>query len=85
MNSQNNEKPKYTVKVNGTKHDVHDHHVTFQQIVDFADDLPRGANITYSVTYQFADQKPDAGVLAEAGRVKIQDGTKFDVTATDKS
>lgn len=85
MNSQNEQKAKYTIKVNGTKHEVHDHHVDFAQVVALADDLPKGENITYSITYQNADQKPESGVLAEGGKVKVQDGTKFDVTATDKS
>ena len=84
-NNQDEKTPKYTIKVNGTKYDVHDHHLTFQQVVALASDLPRGENITYSITYQFADQKPESGVLAEGGKVKVQEGTKFDVTASDKS
>lgn len=85
MSNQNEQKPKYTIKVNGTQYEVHDHHIDFNQVVALAPDLPRGQNITYSITYQNADQKPESGVLAEGGKVKVKDGTKFDVTATDKS
>ena len=75
----------YKIVVNGHEKTVHDHNLTFTQIVALADGLPSGPNVTYTVAFRKANQSKKEGTLGEGESVKIKDGTVFDVTATDKS
>lgn len=74
-----------TIIVNGRQKVVMSDELTFAEIVALADNLPKGENIIYTVTYRKAEGKKEEGTLVEGGTVKIKNGTIFNVTATDKS
>lgn len=77
----------FEVIVNGEKKTVRGRKVTFEEAVELA--FPRhspGPNVSYTVTYRMAaDRKHPEGSLVEGGSVRIKDGTRFHVKATDKS
>ena len=85
--TQTHEKKDVTIKVNGTDEIVPKGDVTFDQIVAFgiALGLPTGPNILYTITYRKAEGKKPEGTLVQGGSAKVQEGTIFNVTATDKS
>ena len=66
-----------------------DGEISYQQVLALASDTPGwlrpGPNIEYTVSYRNALSRPDSGDLLEGQTVKIQDGTVFNATATDKS
>ena len=65
-----------------------DGEITFDQVVGVARDecgLPSGPFIEYEVYYDNAIARPENGRLSSGQSVKIQDGTVFNVTYTDKS
>ena len=65
-----------------------DGEITFDQVVGVARDeggLPSGPYIEYEVYYDNAISRPPDGRLYPGRGVKIQDGTIFNVTYTDKS
>ena len=65
-----------------------DGEITFEQVVELASSeggLPSGPNIEYEVYYDNAIARPPNGRLHPGRSVKIQDGTSFNVTYTDKS
>lgn len=58
----------------------------FDEVVRLAfDNPPLGECATLTVTYDHAEGSRSAGSLLEGKHVRIQDGTVFNVTATDKS
>ncbi|MEU1390029.1 MULTISPECIES: multiubiquitin domain-containing protein [unclassified Nonomuraea] len=76
----------YHIIVNGEPKAVHDRKLSFQEIVALAGDaVPSGPHVAVTVTFRNADQHPSQGLLVPGESVKIQDGTVFVVTATDKS
>ena len=65
-----------------------DGEISFDQVVQVARDefgLPSGPYIEYEVFYDKAIARPENGRLYAGQSVKIQDGTIFNVTYTDKS
>jgi len=65
-----------------------DGEISFDQVVDIARSdggLPSGEFIEYEVYYDNAIARPQNGRLYERENVKIQNGTSFNVTYTDKS
>ena len=64
-----------------------DGEIEYKQVVEFAvaQGLPQGQFIEYQVFYEKAIARPENGRLLEGKTVKIQDGTVFNVTYTDKS
>lgn len=65
-----------------------DGEITFDQVVEIAradGGLPSGEYIEYEIYYDNAIARPQNGRLFEGKSVKIQDGTSFNVTYTDKS
>ena len=66
-----------------------DGEINFGQVITLASDTPGwlspGPNIVYTVSYRNAISRPPDGDLLEGRGVKIQDGTIFNATATDKS
>jgi hypothetical protein len=76
----------YTIIVNTRQKVVRKQELSYEEVVKLAfENPPTGPNVIISVSYTGAvGPKPD-GTLAKGGRVKIQDGTVFNVTATDKS
>ena len=72
--------------VDGTPHVVPNDEVTFDSVVNLAyPDGGRGDLITYTVTYYNGAGRPPEGALTEGERVKVKDGTVFNVTRTDRS
>ena len=66
-----------------------DGEINFDQVIELASDTPGwlspGPNIVYTVSYRNAAGRPPDDDLLEGRSVKIQDGTIFNATATDKS
>ncbi len=74
------------IVVNGRRKMVTNRVVTYEQVVAIAfPDGPAGENVTYSVVYSKAVAPKSEGTLAEGGQVTVKDGTRFNVTPTDKS
>jgi molecular chaperone DnaK (HSP70) len=72
--------------VNGRRKVARKQELGFDEVVKLAfDDPPVGQWITFTVTYDHAASARTAGSLLEGKQVRIQDGTVFNVTATDKS
>ena len=60
--------------------------LSFDQVVRIAfDPPPSGPNIIITVTYRNGAGRPLEGRLKAGESVKVQDGTIFNVTPTDKS
>jgi hypothetical protein len=79
------EKEDLTIVVNGQKKNVRQDELSFSDVVALAfNPVPSGPNVMITVTYRDAlgDKK---GSLTDGQSVKIQNGTVFNVTATDKS
>ena len=75
-------------KVVRTEDLTKDAEISFDQVVGLASEgggLPSGAYIEYEVFYENALGRPQEGRLYSDKGVKIQDGTVFNVTYTDKS
>ena len=63
-----------------------DGELSFDQVVRIAfDPPPSGPNIVITVTYRNGAGRPPEGRLLAGQSVKVQDGTIFNVTPTDKS
>ena len=63
-----------------------DGELSFDQVVRIAfDPPPSGPNIVITVTYRNGAGRPPEGRLSADQSVKVQDGTIFNVTPTDKS
>ena len=76
----------FRIIIDGTPHVVQTDEMSFDQVVDLAyPDGGRGPLITYTVTYYDGGGRPDEGALAEGEKVKVKDGTAFNVTRTDRS
>lgn len=74
------------IVVNGRRKTVVSRGVSYEQVVAIAfPDGPIGENVTYSVVYSKAVAPKTEGTLAQGGQVTVKDGTRFNVTSTDKS
>jgi len=83
---EGHDKKKFTIIVNGRPKDVEVEELSFEDVVKLAfPNPPTGGNIVFTVTFRGADEDPSQGTLIPGEKVEIKDGTKFDVTATDKS
>jgi hypothetical protein len=59
--------------------------VSFEEVVALAyPDTPPGGNVGYSVLYESGHGGAD-GTLVAGESVKVKEGMRFDVTATDRS
>lgn len=76
----------YEIVVNGTRADVHEARVSYEEVVKIAFPVPE-PNLTYSVTYHNADgPHGGTGMLVPDESVKVKrEGTSFDVVATIRS
>lgn len=82
MNAQAEQK-KHEVIVNGRPKKVEQDELSYDQVVALAfDPVPSGPNVVITVSWRHGN---DGGTLVEGQSVPVQDGMKFDVTATDKS
>ena len=86
------DKDTITIIVNGREKTVPsselspDGELSFHQVVRIAfDPPPSGPNIVITVTYRNGAGRPPEGRLLAGQSVKVQDGTIFNVTPTDKS
>ena len=82
------DKDKVAIIVNGRERVVvsPDGEVSFDEVVRLAfDPPPSGPNIVFTVSYRNGAGRPPDGRLVEGQRVKIQDGTVFNASFTDKS
>lgn len=76
----------YDIVINGKHFTVENDSVTFDDVVDRAyPDGGRGPLISYTVLYFNAAERVTEGGLDEGDDVKIQNGTVFNVTRTDRS
>ena len=74
-----------TVFVNTRPYPVASKELSFEQVVALAfPSAPYGPNTAYTVRYQKGEHGK-SGTLVEGQSVKVKDGMRFDVTATDKS
>lgn len=59
--------------------------ISFEEVVAIAyPTAPAGTNVAYSVMFERADGSHD-GTLVPGQTVKVREGMRFDVTATDRS
>ena len=72
--------------VNGRPRVVSTGELTFDDILKLAFATPpTGANVIFTVTYSRSNGTRSSGSLVAGQHVKVQNGTVFNVTATDKS
>ena len=75
----------FKIFVNSRKKDVHHDVLTYDEVVKLAFENPQtGPDAIYSIVYRDA-VNPTSGILAPGGTVKIKNGTRFDVTPTNRS
>lgn len=83
---EHKEHKKYRIIVNGEEKIETKEVLTFVEVLDLAFPPPRTIpNDEYSITFKDAKSKPHHGQLHPRGKVEIKDGTRFDVTPTNKS
>ncbi|WP_437851527.1 multiubiquitin domain-containing protein [Sorangium sp. So ce363] len=75
----------FNIIVNGRSRVVTGKELTFGQVVALDPDLPKGANVIYTVTYKRGQGNKPEGTLTDGESVKLKEGMIFNVTATDKS
>jgi hypothetical protein len=75
----------FTIFVNTKEKEVTERELSFARVVELAQPLPSGPNYEYTVDYRRAVGKKEKGELMPGESVEIKDGTRFDVTPTDKS
>ena len=76
----------FDIIVNGRQRTVSSDQVSFDEVVKLAyDPVPAGPNIIIHVLYSNSAGRPREGKLFPGGSVKVQDGTVFNVSTTDKS
>jgi hypothetical protein len=72
--------------VNARPRTVRGDEVFFEEVVELAFAGPHtDPNVVYSMTYRQAASDPSAGELARGGKVKVKNGTIFNVTKTNRS
>ena len=86
------DKDTVTIVVNGRKKVVpskdlsSDGEISFKRVVSLAfDPPPSGPDIVFTASYRNGAGRPPDGRLVAGQSVKIQDGTVFNVSFTDKS
>jgi hypothetical protein len=75
----------YEIIVNGRKGFTEKHELSYIDIVslEFGGELPAG--VVWSITYHGADGERHDGILSPGGKVKIKDGTIFNVANTSNA
>ncbi|HTY11498.1 MAG TPA: multiubiquitin domain-containing protein [Bacteroidota bacterium] len=76
----------YVIVVNGEQKTVSKQELTFVEVLNEAFPPPRQIpDKDYSITFKDAASEPHQGQLHLGGKVEVKDGTRFDVTPTNKS
>lgn len=76
----------FKIIVNARQKIVDAEELSFGDIVALAfDHPPKGNAIEYTVVYRDGGGRKTEGSLIQGQRIKVQNGTVIDVTATDKS
>ena len=82
----NHDNKGFEIIVNGRNHTVENDEVTFAEVVNLAyPDGGRGELISYTVLFYEGGGREKEGGLNEGEKVKVKDGTVFNVTRTDRS
>ena len=80
------EKDKIKIIVNARERTVTSDELSYEEVVRLAfDPIPSGPNIEITVSFRNGAGRPRDGKLYPGEKVKIQEGTVFVVTPTDKS
>lgn len=76
----------FKIFVNGRPKTVSERKLSFDAVVALAfNPVPTGENVLFTITYKDGPPGNPRGHLVDGQNVKIKEGMKFDVTATDKS
>ncbi len=82
----NDDKNKVTIIVNSRPKVVATEEVSYDEVLGLAfDPIPTGPNVKITIAYTDGAGRPYEGYLRPGGSVKVQEGTTFDVDATDNS
>jgi hypothetical protein len=77
---------KFEIFVNSRHKEVSSKELTFNQVVSLAfNPPPSGPNTLVTIVYTHGSHENPEGTLLEGGSVKIKNGMRFNVTATNKS
>ena len=76
----------FEIIVNARTYTVDKDEITFDEVVNLAyPEGGRGEFISYTVLFYEGGGRETEGGLSEGGKVKVKDGTVFNVTRTDRS
>ena len=80
------DKETFEIFVNGRKKLVKSDELTYEEVLELAfDPLPSGPDVYIKVSFRNGAGRPPEGTLRPGQSAKIQDGTVFDATATNRS
>ena len=80
------DKDTFDIFVNGREKVVKSHELTYEEVLKLAfDPPPSGPDVYIKVSFRNGAGRPPEGTLRPGQSAKIQDGTVFDATATNRS